>query len=255
MKGGNMIATRLFETISLKEMDQVRLMNRNDYKYWFHIQYLDEILEEVKDQYFVLSIKDESIINYKTTYYDTPLKSLFMAHHNGRLHRYKIRKRAYVSSGISFLEIKNKSNKGKTFKSRMATTIGHLDFNPLEKEFLSAQSPVNVDELQVSLSNEFNRITLVSKQFDERCTIDVQLSFRGDSHEKQISDLVIIEIKTEGNTKESPLALALRNHRIKAAGFSKYCMGMTLTSTVLKKNAFKPKIRRMEQVLQSKINE
>lgn len=243
--------TEGFSEISLKEMERVQLMNRKDYKYWFHIRDLYQILEDVKDDYFVLSIEGESLMPYETMYYDTSKNHLFLNHHNGRLNRSKIRKRTYVNSDLSFLEVKHKNNKGKTLKKRISIPKMDHGISPKENKFLESQTVLDINDLRISLSNEFNRITLVSKEFTERCTIDIKLSFKAEDTDLELSNLVIIEIKTEGNTKQSPLAIALRNRKIGPSGFSKYCIGMSLTHDQLKKNAFKPKIRRIEQVLQT----
>ena len=44
---------------------------------------------------------------------------MYLAHQNGRVIREKIRVRTYVSSGLTFLEVKNKNNKGRTDKKRI----------------------------------------------------------------------------------------------------------------------------------------
>ncbi len=64
--------------------------------------------------------------------------------------------------------------------------------------------------------------------------------------------MVIVEIKSEGNSEISALKLALRDHRLKTAGFSKYCIGRTVTDGELKRNAFKNKIRKIEKVISTK---
>ena len=40
-------------------------------------------------------------------------------HHNQRVNRHKIRFREYVDSGLIYLEVKCKTNKGKTVKKRL----------------------------------------------------------------------------------------------------------------------------------------
>ena len=67
-----------------------------------------------------------------------------------------------------------------------------------------------------------------------------------------LDKLVIVEIKSEGNSEISALKLALRDHRIKTKGFSKYCVGRSVTDNGLKRNAFKNKIRNIEKVINTK---
>ncbi|WP_346863341.1 polyphosphate polymerase domain-containing protein [uncultured Draconibacterium sp.] len=243
-----------FAPIRLNEMDRVQLMNRTDTKYWFHASRLHGLLKEIQEYYFILKIDGETALPYSTVYYDTQENKMFSAHHNGKLNRFKIRRRSYVLSDISFLEVKLKNNKGRTIKKRINTKSKAPKFNKEEQEFLNWLIPFSVDDLQETLLNNFKRITLVNKNFKERCTIDFSLRF--ESNEKQIAleNLVIVEIKSDGSPSNSPLALALRDQRIKTSGFSKYCIGRSLTDSSLKRNAFKAKIRSIEKTINTTEN-
>lgn len=245
------LETHIFKPIRLEEMGQVKLMNRTDTKYWFHIDQLQEILQLIRDDYFILKIDGNAKLPYATTYYDTGANKMYGTHHNGKLNRYKVRRRSYVTSGISFLEIKFKSNKGRTIKNRVSAEFGKIEFTAQENEFLSQHIPFNCDNLSPSLINSFTRLTLVNKNFQERCTIDLNLSFKKGNKEVLLDDLVIVEIKAEGSPSKSPLARALRDLRIKTSGFSKYCVGRTVTDSSLKRNAFKSKIRSIEKTIKS----
>ncbi|WP_319267093.1 polyphosphate polymerase domain-containing protein [Draconibacterium sp.] len=242
--------TDLFAPIKLEEMEQVKLMNRTDTKYWFHASELHRLLEAVQDDYFILTMKNEVALPYSTIYYDTEKSRMFTAHHNGKLNRYKIRRRSYVSSGISFLEVKFKNNKGRTIKRRISTESNN-NFSDNEGTFLQELTPFSVEDLSPSLINNFSRITLVNKNFKERCTIDFNLGFKTDNKQISLDKLVIVEIKSEGSPSASPLARALRNQRIKTSGFSKYCIGRTVTDSTIKRNNFKHKIRMIEKTLNS----
>jgi len=246
--------TDIFDSIKLEEMDEVKLMNRTDTKYWFNIEHLPELLLAIKDSYFILKISGQTKLPYTTTYYDTSKNRMFAEHHNGKLNRYKVRRRVYVSSGISFLELKFKSNKGRTIKKRVAANFGQRTFTAEERVFINQLVPFNCNDLRLSLKNKFTRLTLVSKNFKERCTIDLNLQFQKSDKMVSLDDLVIVEIKSEGSLSGSPLARALRDKRIKKSGFSKYCVGRTLTDSELKRNAFKNKIRKIEKTIQSKNN-
>jgi hypothetical protein len=246
--------TDFFEFIRLEEMGQVKLMNRTDTKYWFHSEHLQGLLLKIKDNYLLLEIEGESQLPYETTYYDTLYNRMFSEHHNGKLNRYKVRRRSYVSSGISFLEVKFKNNKGRTIKKRISSEFGNTLFTEKENEFLGQIIPFDINDLQPSLINNFTRITLVNKNFKERCTIDLNIRFQFDNKIIPLENLVIIEIKSEGKSAFSPLALALREQRIKKSGFSKYCIGRTVTNPILKRNAFKHKIRNIEKTINTTQN-
>lgn len=246
--------TDSFDTISLDEMGRVKLMNRTDTKYWFNASALQAVLEAVQTNYFILNMNNEVTLPYSTVYFDTEENKMYNAHHNGKLNRFKIRRRSYVSSGVSFLEIKFKNNKGRTLKKRISSDSNNLKFTAEELAFIHSQTPFSGKELNPSLINNFSRLTLVNKNFKERCTIDFNLRFEIDNKNVTLENLVIVEIKSEGKSAFSPLALALREQRIKTSGFSKYCVGRTVTNAALKRNAFKGKIRRIEKTIQSNIN-
>ncbi|MDD3323276.1 MAG: polyphosphate polymerase domain-containing protein [Paludibacter sp.] len=236
--------TEFLDPIELHEMDKVKLMNRTDTKYWFHIDDIEQILQEIKNDYYVLNINGESNLEYTTTYYDTDNNRMFNEHHNGKLNRYKVRRRSYVSSEISFLEVKFKSNKGRTQKKRIPAQFGNATITEAESEFLANITPFKASELHPALINNFSRVTLVNKNFNERCTIDMNLQFKSGDKVIALDKLVIVEIKSDGKTENSPLALALREQRIKTSGFSKYCIGRTITDSTLNpfcsKNSSKP---------------
>lgn len=245
------IHTNIFRPIHLDDMDQVQLMNRIDKKYWFNAQDLNELMNSVQDDYFILNIEGEHVQDYKTTYYDTMDNDMFSQHHNGKLNRYKVRRRSYILSNMSFLEVKFKNNKRKTFKYRIPTRYDQVKFTEQERVFLDNLIPYYHNQLIPTISNRFSRITLVNKNYNERCTLDFNLSFETDDKEILLRELAIIEIKTDGRSVVSPLALALRDARIKSTGFSKYCIGCTLTNQDIKRNNFKRKIRRIEKLIRS----
>ncbi|NJO92704.1 MAG: hypothetical protein HC831_29850, partial [Chloroflexia bacterium] len=122
-------------------------------------------------------------------------------------------------------------------------------FSKKEAEFIREYSPFTCDELIPSLANKFSRITLVSKGFNERCTIDTNLHFNMFDNHVDLHNLAVLEIKSEGNLENSPLDIAMKNHGIRLSGFSKYCMGKTIIDPHIKKNAFKKKLRSIEKVL------
>jgi len=93
---------------------------------------------------------------------------------------------------------------------------------------------------------------LLIRIFKERCTIDIDLKYKNENKDVNLGNLVIVEVKSEGNSNISALELALRDNRLKAAGFSKYCVGRTITDSGLKRNEFKRKIRRIEKVINTK---
>ena len=99
------------------------------------------------------------------------------------------------------------------------------------------------------ISNHFKRITLVNNAKTERLTIDHELSFHNEVSgiDRSMDNLVVIEVKRDGNTY-SPILDMLRELRIFPCGFSKYCIGMALTTPGIKRNLFNDRIKRIEKL-------
>jgi len=225
-----------FLPISLAEMDQVKLMDRMDCKFVFSFTNLAPVLRILSDQYRVLAINSGKVFSYRTEYYDTPNLAMFTDHHNGKLNRYKIRQREYVESGIRFLEIKFKSNKGRVIKERIEQTIIAPDnFD----NFITKHTPYNPLTLDVTLTNSFNRFTLVDNNLQERITIDFNMSFSDRKHELNLNELVVIEVKQNKNSRNGAIFNSLRANGLRPESFSKYCLGISLLQQHNKFNNFK----------------
>lgn len=238
-----------FAPITLAEMKSVRLMNRVDTKFVTTLPRLMQLLEMAKDEYFVQEIDGERNSAYTTLYYDTPRLDMYIMHHNGCLGRQKVRVRQYVDSNLTFLEVKNKNNHRRTRKKRITVT-GFDITGEQQREFLKPLCWWDVDTLQPALRNWFNRITLVNKAKTERVTIDTGLRFHNcmSGLDKSLDQVVIIELKRDGN-QPSPLLAMLRDLHIHPYGFSKYCMGTALSNPSVKKNRLKPKLHYVERLL------
>jgi len=240
-----------FDPISLSEMDSVKLMNRVDTKFLIGSKQLNVLLQKAQEHYRIVEIDGLRITPYSTIYFDTEDARMYMMHHNGKLNRYKIRMRSYVNSGISFLEIKNKNNKGRTSKKRIGITSNQFELKELEEvgtEFI--QQTINepfslVPKLQIL----FHRITLVDKYLTERVTLDTRLSFQNmaDEASQSVDGLVIVEMKQNG-ANSSHFKKYLDELRINSASMSKYCMGMALVNSNFKSNRFKNKLRKINKI-------
>lgn len=248
-----------FDPISLSEMESVKLMNRIDTKYAMPIGVLPAILEAAKADYYAQEIDGKRIATYDTMYYDTETLDMYIHHHDRQLMRQKIRVREYVDSHLIFLEIKRKNNKGRTKKKRIAVPTTALTgemFGESKRErwsvadFIDAKSRYHWSELSPHLSTRFHRITLVNKAKTERLTIDMDLVWDNiiSGEKKTFSNLVIIELKRDGNVP-SPMTKIMLDNRVHPLKISKYCIGTAMTTPGLKKNRFKDKIRRIEKML------
>lgn len=249
--------TQQFDAISLEEMNEVALLNRFDSKYQLSVSKLYEVLEAITDDYYILEIDGKRKHSYQTLYYDTGKDTLYTNHHNGKLNRMKIRKRAYMDSGLVFLEIKKKNNKSKTKKLRMIAENKSASFSAKELHFLTENTDFNFQlsnfTLPVKNINSFERITLVNKDFSERCTIDTQLIFYSHSKKLELGNIAVVELKQGSINEKTPLCIALNNYRIKPSGFSKYCIGRAFLEPDLKRNLFKERLIQLRKQFKNEI--
>ena len=240
-----------FDPISLDEMSSIRLMNRIDSKYLANEDQLSQLLEMAQEDYMIQSIDGIRQSEYRTTYLDDKDNIMYLNHHNGRLTRQKVRIRTYVDTNDYFFEVKLKNNHGRTKKKRIHLTDADSYIQDGAADFLAEHTmlPLTLSDLAPKLSNHFKRITLVNKGKTERLTIDRELSFHNEESgiDRNMDRLVVIEVKRDGNTY-SPIQELLREVRIFPSGFSKYCIGMALTTPGIKRNMFNERIRKIEKL-------
>ncbi len=240
-------ALRQFVPISLADMDNVSLMRRIDTKYIIHQDQLPAILESVKDQYAILEINQMRAMRYVSQYFDTAACQFFNDHHSGKARRAKVRIRSYVDSGISFLEIKQKSVKGVTNKRRIRFKPTDMELSPEAQEFIG-DALAGLCDLQPTIQNRFRRLTLVDTHRGERVTIDWDLSSRFDRIDHKHPNLVVIEVKQEGLDRHAPIMRVLKSVGARPYRVSKYCLGMTCLFPDLKSNQFKSKLLHIDRV-------
>jgi hypothetical protein len=228
-----------YRAISLDEMNHVSLMNRIDTKFILPTDLLLDIVTELIPDYKILEIESERLFQYKTQYYDTKNFDMYDAHQNGKLNRFKVRKREYVASNKHFLEVKFKNNKRRTIKKRIER-IESPEQSSFESTFVEQNSPFKMNELELKLSNHFKRITLVGKA--ERLTIDFNLGFIGtDGQELLYPEAAIIEFKQEKFNITSKGMQVLKKFRIRPESCSKYCIGAASLHQHIKSNRLKKK--------------
>jgi hypothetical protein len=237
------------EPIKLAEMDSVALLNRVDRKYILHLSQLPAILERLIKDYYVLEIGPNRTFTYRTIYFDTPNYQFFKDHHNGLTNRIKVRCREYVETNNSFFEIKRKYQGTRTDKFRKPVqninmAIGKDEFAEIHARYKKHQ----LCNLNVTLENLFYRLTLVSKNFTERVTIDFDVSFRNASREALLTDIAIVEVKQGKTSDMSPVVQLFKKQRIFPGSISKYSYGLLLISDNIKYNAFKPLMSKVAKI-------
>jgi hypothetical protein len=224
-------------------------MDRTDTKFVFHASHLSKILNTLKGNYKVLQVNNKVLSYYETLYYDTQNFDLYLQHHNGKLNRYKIRHRTYVDSNSGFLEVKHKSNKGRTLKTRIRKQNVPYNFDANSLKFLESKLPFTPTLLIPKLWVNYHRITLVNLEIGERVTIDTGLEFIDTEKNKiALNNLIIAEVKQD-KKNPSTFISAMKQFGIRPGSISKYCMAVSYLNTQLKTNSFKLKLNQISKII------
>lgn len=241
---------REFAPISLKQMDSVALLNRIDTKFVLTSAQLLETLAALRPAYRLLTIDGQRLNHYRTLYFDTPAFDLYHAHINGQAERYKVRSREYTDTRLSFLEVKHKTRKDRTIKERLSTACPVTELTPEYQSWLGNVFPLPGAALEPKLWNTFTRLTLVSNDYPERVTLDVDLTFYAGGQSLRMEGIAIAELKLAAENRCSPFMAQMRAQKIAPRGFSKYSLGVSLLYAQVKKNAIKPKLLWLEKMIE-----
>ncbi len=230
-----------YKTISLSEMDSVKLMDRVDTKYVFTKKELPAFLACLNDQYSVLDVNGNRISRYESLYFDSPDFELYNLHHRGKTNRYKFRVRKYVESDLSFFEIKFKNNKGRTKKTRIKA-------DTIDPHFLESSSNWKIADLEEKIWVNYSRITLVNLQLAERVTIDLNLEFIHEGKRVSLENYVIVEVK-QGKNSQSPFTQLMHENHVREGSVSKYCLGIMHLYPNVRSNNFKHFKNKLKKIL------
>ena len=237
------------KTLSLEELEKVKLLDRQDTKFVFNQVQLPLILDKIKPFYRILEINNDLLFTYENTYFDTDDFLFYNQHHNEKRERYKVRFRKYSSNSNTFFEIKIKNNKNRTVKKRLMVDEMNGCLGEQEIELVSNIIGLQPNKLTTKLNIQFSRITLADNSFNERLTIDTNLSAKNGSSSKIFDKLVISEIKQKKYNPKSQYIQILRDLKIPEMRFSKYCMGILHVNKEIKYNRFKPKLLQINKIL------
>ncbi|MBN1402754.1 MAG: polyphosphate polymerase domain-containing protein [Anaerolineae bacterium] len=238
-----------YAPISLNQMDGVALMRRYDTKYLLSAAQLRAVLAALAADYCLLHVGGVRLNRYRTLYFDTPDRTLYLSHHRGCSQRFKVRSRAYLDSGASFLEVKQRTGPGRTVKERIPTEEWLAQLTPEAEAFVDGLAPLSAGALQPMLTNSFSRLTLVSVSRPERATFDLDVCFYAGRRGCTLGQAVIAEVKQERPDRNSGLVAELRALDLHPTRFSKYCIGTALLWPEIKHNRFKPVLRRVNAVM------
>jgi hypothetical protein len=243
----NMPVISTLQSLTLQELDKVKLLNRVDSKFIFHAGMLDSILEAVSNDYFILEMENKRVFRYESLYFDTKDFLFYRNHHNGKPNRLKIRYRKYVDSGEVYFEIKKKIKMDRTDKYRIRQPEISEVLNGAGLKLLDKHQ-CNPGPLEAKMRIFFDRLTLASKNTQERVTLDINLMLTDKVNEKSFPSLVIAEIKQERFSRLSKFVEALRKRNISELAISKYALSVALMKDI-KSNAFKAKILKLNKLI------
>ena len=241
-----------FQQVSLDELDKVKLLDRQDTKFVFNQIHFPLILEKIKPFYRILEINNDRVFTYDTTYFDTEDFLFYNQHHNENRKRFKVRFRQYSSNSKSFFEVKIKNNKNRTLKKRLLVDEMNECLGQQERDLVSEIIGLPPNQLTPKLNIQFSRITLADNSFNERLTIDTDLSIENGTSSRIFDQLVISEIKQKKYDPKSNFIQILRDLNILEMRFSKYCMGVLHVNKGIKYNRFKPKLLQINKILTQK---
>lgn len=235
-----------FSPINLLDYSGIDFSDSSESKFILSAKKLKNVLEEIKDDYYVLQIKSKRIFKYTNEYYDTEDFQMYMAYHNGSGSRYLIRNNEIKGIKNTSFEIKYESNKGEVSKKKQK--LKNIANSDVLNELVQENTPFNPDILQKKLKNKFYRIVLVHKKNKEKISIDLNLKLSNLKQKVKLPYLAIVEVKQEKFSLYSDFMLSLRKHNVQRTSLSKYCIGVALLNKDVKKNKFKSKLLAISKI-------
>lgn len=246
-------ALQEYTTISLDQLNAtMSFLERIDTKYLINLDQLDKILSALQDRFYVLTIKDVNMFTYDSIYMDTKDYLFYKQHEQGEENRIKVRTRHYVDAGdLAYFEFKQKEGKFIRKFRYPCGVEGHGVMNKDAKRFYtslcqSMDLAYGKEEITPSIETRCKRITLCSKQNDERLTIDLDIELRDmrdpSALPVKLSNIAIVESKSSGLDGYSHKLM--KKLKIKAAsGCSKYCLGVYYFGRMKSHDQFKHTIK------------
>ncbi len=224
-----------FDPIGLDDLvEEASLLARVDRKYVVRTAELAGLLAAAPASTRALEIRGVRDFGYRSTYFDTPDRTSYLLAGRRRRRRFKMRTRAYLDTGTSWLEVKTRRGRDLTVKERVA----HHDAldGPLTDDgrafvagrLAAAGITVDVAALEPVLVTAYRRSTLYLPEARSRVTIDTDLGWTSltsvDRPVLERPTLAIVETKSGSSPSAFDRLLWSRGHR--PCRISKYGVGM-----------------------------
>ena len=241
------------------------LLTRVDRKYFVASSAAQNVVDALTGRALVLDIDGRRSFSYASTYFDTPGLDSYLQAARKRRHRFKIRTRSYLDSGLTFLEVKTRGPRGATIKQRLdyraaaadRLTEEGIDFvveclAPLTGSAQEARR--TAQSLRPVMATTYRRTTLHLPDDDARATIDTDLTWTafasgedGEGEERgsgtratrrgaprPAGPLAVVETKNPARYSPTDRYLWASGHR--PSRISKYATGMAVLHPELPAN-------------------
>lgn len=238
-----------FPTASWGDVQSTELLRRFDRKFVLQPAQLKTVLGAVTGRYRLLPSGSHVWATYDTTYFDTPDLFMFTQHARGKRPRLKVRIRHYRERSVSFLEVKEKTNRGETRKKRLELPFKQNEIIESNHAFIRKHCDLDPMQLRPLLTTQFKRLTLLDPIGGERVTSDMFLSFSAGGFTRDLAGVVVTEVKQAEALGRSPVVDALRAAAVRPRSFSKYSVGVALLGLSPRLNALRPALRMIERLL------
>lgn len=232
--------------LDLAVLDEVaRFHTRRDRKYIVPESVAVEIVDALPNGTRALETDGDRWSLYQSTYYDTPSLDTYFLAARKRPHRFKVRTRCYVASGLTVVEVKSKDRSGRTIKERTpidATNAPTSEVRGVARRHAAATN--FADTLRPTLTNRYARATLVLEDGSARVTIDADFeAIARTGARTRLADRLIIETKTSGKPSIVDRLLWERGYR--PIRFSKYTTALAATNPDLPANRWQRTVCRL----------
>lgn len=249
-----------FAPISLDQLNaSVSFLDRIEIKFLLHEAQLEEVLLQLQDQFYILEIAGHTTFSYENVYMDSKNYDFYYQHANGQDHRLKVRSRLYRESHYSFFECNQKSWKtARKFRLQQQEDQHGTLYQELIWFYNGVyQTLYGIEPIALifpALKTSYQRITLCSKNNDERLTIDFNISFedlRANKNQKKkeisLENFVMIESKSmSSHCVSHDIMWAYGFER--ASSCSKYCLGLYYFEKIQERSRFQKSINQIEKI-------
>lgn len=240
-------ALEAFSPVDAALLERRALLRRTDAKFLVGAGGLSQLLDALSATHGVLLAGGQRIATYETLYFDLPGLRAYDDHVRGRTPRHKVRARHYPERGVSALEVKRKTNRGRTEKERRPHPFGEAALSEEEVAWALGITGWTGGTLLPQAWTRFRRITLVGLDTDERVTIDLDLRLERPPLVRRLRELAIVEVKQPRPDPRSPSLLALRRAGARRRSLSKYAVAVGLLASGVRHNRLLPTLREIER--------